>query len=375
MSITITSVLTTCLLDSLLILLLCILTRRNFIIQKAGPGCIIVILSVSMIRMCFPFEFWYTYSWYVEDTLQPVMRILFYQVYSGSIEITIADVLLSVWCLGAVISLIYSIISYQKLKRYVSILPKEKWEDFLEKYHLKKEDYKGTEKIMIAYNQDIRSPCVIGLRHPCVLLPKTTYSEEQFKYIMMHEMMHVKNKDILCKVFIDLLCMVFWWNPIFRYLRKELFQLIEIHNDMKIVSELPEQKIVGYMEALKDTAVQMSKRQQAYTVPFNQGSKGALKRRLSLIGDATHFYRIWQAVLFFLAILMLFLTSAVIIEPYSFERIDEGTMVTSENTYLIINGDKYDVYIEGEYMMTVDNLEGFDDVNIYNNLEEVQKNE
>lgn len=369
MSITITSVLTTCLLDSLLILFICILARRNFIIQKAGPGCMIVILLASMIRMCLPFEFWYTYSLYIEGTLQPFMRALFYQIYSGTIEITVADILLSVWCLGAVISLIYSIISYWHLKRYVSILPKEKWGDILEKYHLEGENYKGIEKITIAYSQNIQSPCVIGLGHPCVLLPKVTYSDEQFKYIMMHEMMHVKNKDILCKVLIDLLCMIFWWNPIFRYLRKELFQLIEMHNDMEIVSELPEPKIVGYMEALKDTAVQMSKRQQAYAVTFNQSSKVALKRRLNLIKDATHFYRIWQTILCSLAILMLFLTSTVIIEPFSLERIDEGTMVTSENTYLIINGDKYDVYIEGEYMMTVDNLEGFEDVNIYNNLE------
>lgn len=375
MSLSVTSILTTCLLNSMLLIFICFLARRNKVIRKVGPGCMIIIMLLIVIRMFFPFEFWYTYNLRIEDTLHPFMRVLFFDVYSGKIEIEVVDILATIWIIGAVVSFIISIISYRRLQRYVSVLSKEKWEDVLKSYHLDTEDYKGIDKIKIAYSKQVKSPCIVGLCNPCLVLPKVHYSEEQFKYIMLHEIMHVRNKDIGWKILIDLLCMAFWWNPLFRYLRKELFQLIEMRNDMEIISELSEQEIIAYMEALKDTAVQMKKRSVAYGVSFNQSSNAALKRRLYLIKDKTHFYRIRQTLLSLVVLILLFLTSAVIIEPYSYERADEGTSCTSENTFLVINGDQYDVYIEGTYAITLDSTEGFElgEVKIYNSLEEAQK--
>lgn len=375
MSLSVTSVLTTCLLNSLLLIFICFLARRHRVIQKVGPGCMIIIMLMSIIRMFFPFEFWYTYNLRIEDTLQPIMRVLFFDVYSGKIEIEVVDILVTIWCIGIVVSFVISIVSYRRLLHYVSVLPKEKWEDVLKSYHLDTEDYKGIDKIKIAYSKQVKSPCIVGLCHPCLVLPKVHYSEEQFKYIMIHEIMHIHNKDIGWKILIDFLCMVFWWNPVFRYLRKELFQLIEMRNDMEIISGLSEQEIVDYMEALKDTAVQMKKGSVAYGVSFNQSSNAVLKRRLYLIKDKTHFYRIRQAFLCLIVLFFLFLTSAVIIEPYSRERAGEGTPCTSENTFLVTNGDQYDVYIEGEYAITLDSTEGFElgEVKIYNSLEEAQK--
>ena len=303
------------------------------------------------------------------------MRVLIFDVFSGKIEIEVADILAIIWCIGAVVSFVISIVSYRGLLHYVSVLPKEKWNDILKSYHLDIEDYKGIGKIKIAYSKQVKSPCIVGLCHPCLVLPRIHYSEEQFKYIMMHEIMHVRNKDIGWKILIDLLCMAFWWNPVFRYLRKELFELIEMRNDMEIVSELPEEEIIGYMEALKDTAVQMKKGSVVHGVSFNQSGNAALKRRLYLIKDRTHFYHIRQALLSLIVLIMLFLTSAVIIEPYSFERADESTTCTSENTFLVTNGDQYDVYIEGTYAITLDSTEGFEfgEVKIYNSLEDARK--
>lgn len=376
MSININSVLTTCLLDSFIILIICVLAHRNKMIQKAGPSCMIALLLASMIRMCFPVELWYTHSLWIEEILQPVLRVLFHIVYSETVEITVADILLFIWFVGAVINLVASLVSYLKLKRYVTILPKANWEDILAKYHLKKEDYKGIENVMVVYSPHIQSPCVAGMRNPYVLLPKIDYSAVQFQYILMHEMMHIKKKDIWWKALIDFICMIFWWNPVFRYVKKELFQLIEIRNDIEIVGRLSDQEVVEYMATLKDTAVQMSGKQTVCSALFNQSGKAALKRRLKLIGEASHFYRGWQAVLCVLVIVMLFFSSTFVIVPVSFETIkDEGIPLTSQNTFLVINGDCYDVYIYGEYTITLDSTEGFHDVKIYKSLEEALANE
>ncbi len=376
MSLSITSVLTTCLLNSALLVFICILARRHRIISKVGPGCIIIIMLVIVIRMFFPFEFWYTYNLNIEDTLQPIMRALFFDVYSGKIEIEVVDILWAIWVIGAVACFITSIVSYRKLLRYVSILSKEKWEDIFSGYNLNIEDFKDIDKIKAAYSRQIKAPCIIGFRNPCLVLPEKHYSEKQFKYIIMHEAMHVKNRDIGWKILIDMLCMAFWWNPVFRYIKKEVFELIEMRNDMEIISGLSEQEIIGYMEALKDTAFQAEKGDVAYGVSFNQGGSKALKRRLYLIKDKTHFYPIGQTMLCALMMLLLFLTSAVIIEPYSSKPPEDGgTPCTPENTFLVINGEEYDVYIDGEYAITLDSTDGFAEwgVKIYGTLEEALK--
>ena len=168
MSLSVTSVLTTCLLNSILIIFVCFLARRHSVIRKVGPGCMIIIMLISVIRMFFPFEFWYTYNLRIEDTLQPIMRVLFFKVYSGEIEIQVVDILAAVWCIGAVVSVVISIISYRRLLRYVSILPKEKWEDIFKSYNLDTADYKGIDRIKIAYSRQVQSPCIIGFRHPCL---------------------------------------------------------------------------------------------------------------------------------------------------------------------------------------------------------------
>ena len=50
-------------------------------------------------------------------------------------------------------------------------------------------------------------------------------------------------------------------------------------------------------------------------------------------------------------------------------------MLTDENTYLVKNKKKYDVYVYGEYAITVENTEGFENVIIYNTLQEAKENE
>ena len=54
MGITITSVLTSCILNSLLILVLCIVFRRNSVMYRIGPGCMIVFYVAVILRMFVP---------------------------------------------------------------------------------------------------------------------------------------------------------------------------------------------------------------------------------------------------------------------------------------------------------------------------------
>ena len=148
-----------------------------------------------------------------------------------------------------------------------------------------------------------------------------------------------------------------------------------MRNDMRIVARLSDEEEIEYMQALKDTAIQARGKEFDFCVSFKRRKDSELKRRMNLLKDRK--YCKWQQVLFcFLAFGMLFLTSTVIIEPYTLKNVkEEGERLTDENTYLVKNGDKYDVYVYGEYAITVENIEGFEGVPIYKTLEEAKENE
>lgn len=375
MNLSITSIMTACLLDSLLIICACILAKKDSIICRMGPECMIFIMLMMVLRMFLPFEFSYTHSIWIEDTLSFIMTFFLYPVFSQNIQIMIWHVLIIIWGIGIIWGLVHSILKYKSILRYTRLLPEEKWEVILEKYHLNRTEFKNLNKIKLVYSQGFFSPCIMGISHPCLILPEMDYPERQFYYIFLHELMHVKNRDIIWKVLIDILCIMFWWNPIFRYLRKELFQLIEMRNDMRIVASLSEEEEIEYMQALKDTAVQTKGKEFDFCVSFKRRKDSELKRRMNLLKDRK--YDRWQQTIFcFLAFGMLFLTSTVIIEPYTYKNIQqEGEILTDENTYLVKNGDKYDVYVYEEYAITIENIEGFENITIYNTLQEAKENE
>ena len=76
MDLTISSVLTMCLLSSVLIACMCLILRVDKVMNKIGPKCAILIFMAIIIRMFIPFEFYYTHSLWIEDTLSPIRRFL-----------------------------------------------------------------------------------------------------------------------------------------------------------------------------------------------------------------------------------------------------------------------------------------------------------
>lgn len=368
-----TSVITTVCLTSLLAFVLCLCAKNNKIIKHIGPNVMILLFLAVIIRLFVPFEFSYTRTVAVEDILSSYYTVLSYQVFQKVPNSTVWNCLIFVWLAGAGIGVLYKIFHYKKIIHYTVLCQEENWDEVFCKYCLDKKRYKGIEQVKLIYNDYVKSPCAIGVKHPCIILPNIIYQRNQLHYIILHELVHIQNKDIVWKIGIDLLCTFFWWNPVIWYLKKEMFQLIEMRNDMKVTAILSEQETVEYMECLKDSAIQLSKREIGVGTPFKGNSYKILKRRIKLIAEKESFcyWKCIGALVFGLA--LLFLTSIIIIEPYSFKEVEEWPSVTNENSYLIKNNEKYDVYLYGKYMMTVDSLLGFKGINIYESLEEARK--
>jgi len=336
----------------------------------------ITVLLAAVLRMCIPFEFFYTRNINIEDVLSPYWKTLYSPVSIGPLEMRVCHIIVVIWGIGAVCGFFHKIYLYRKITHYVSLLPEQRWDRIFQEYGLDADRYEGIEKIKLVYCDGVTSPCLIGFRHPYIVLPEIRYDREQFRYIILHELMHVHNRDIGWKVIIDLLCTAFWWNPVFWYVKKELFRLIEIRNDMIIAAGLSEEEKTAYLVCLKDTALHLAGRDFAFGLSFNRSNFRELRRRMELIAGKTQFRRSRQTALYVLAAALLFMSSAFIIEPFTLPEVEKGAvMLTPEDMFLIENGEQYEVYVFGEHSMTVERdwLKYFRDVEIYKSLEEMQE--
>lgn len=61
----------------------------------------------------------------------------------------------------------------------------------------------------------VGSPCIMGVLRPCVILtPSAADDEASLRYILMHELTHIKKGDNITAVLRAVLCAVYWFNPL-----------------------------------------------------------------------------------------------------------------------------------------------------------------
>lgn len=66
----------------------------------------------------------------------------------------------------------------------------------------------------------IKVPMVFGFRNPSILLPEEVgLDNQQLYFILYHEMMHHFNHDLYIQMIIELLSILYWWNPACRVLK------------------------------------------------------------------------------------------------------------------------------------------------------------
>lgn len=373
MNVTMSSIISACILGSAMIFAFCPMLRKNSVICRAGPKCVVLILMCMAIRMFIPVEPWFAYNIRMGHILPPVRRVLNYEIVWNRHAARVWDVLMFVWVAGIVCQLGRKLFVYRKLRRVMRLLPSASLGEFLEEKGLREpEEYKDAD-VRIAVTEFVGAPCLAGIKNSLILLPENDYSGEELSYIIRHEMMHYKNRDVLKKTMTDLLCVAFWWNPAVAYLKQTVFHLIEISNDRTLTEDMPDKAKEAYMACLMNVAVKIRKQEIPFEVSFNKDSVKELKQRLILIREEPRGRNLFGKGLIFLAAALIGLSFSIILEPYT--KAPEGIPMTAENTYLIENGGTYDVYVEGRYLFSTDDLAPFPGVTIYENKQEEDKDE
>ena len=226
MSITPYSLFTAVLWSSAYILLLYFFRKNTRLLALTGVTPLLFLILGTALRCLFPIEFLhFTNVVGLEGLVAGLFRAL--RAPLGQLPLQVWEVLLLVWAAGSL-----------GLAAHTGF---GAW-----KFHKKLRSYEPLEDSRIerlaqqaARELDMPAPLLIqtlradtsviaGLLRPVILLPCYHYTDEEYRYVFLHELCHWKNHDMWVKLFVEVFCILFWWNPLVYLLKKDLARALEL---------------------------------------------------------------------------------------------------------------------------------------------------
>jgi hypothetical protein len=112
------------------------------------------------------------------------------------------------------------------------------------------------EKITILESDRFNVPFVSGILRPRLIMPShaKTWPSRRLKNILHHELAHVKRKDILIQFMAQVVCCIYWVNPLVWILERQVFLERErACDDMALGQDIKASEYAGHlMEVLEE---------------------------------------------------------------------------------------------------------------------------
>ena len=131
-------------------------------------------------------------------------------------------------------------------------------------------------------NAKATTPMLIGLFKPVIVLPDCEYMDAQLRAVLLHELTHLRRKDVLVKWLSLLACAVHWFNPIVWLSRREINRTCELACDAEVIRGLDAEGKQNYGDTLIRVAAE-SKTSHAVISTTMCEEKKTLKERLEAI--------------------------------------------------------------------------------------------
>lgn len=202
-------------------------------------------------------------------------------------------------------------------------------------------------KINVRVWESIASPFMTGVIKPTLVLPKAELSDEQLHNILCHEMTHFKRHDILYKWFAEFVKCVHWFNPVIRYVTRQIATECEISCDMTVTKNMSDSEEMSYINTILSLLPTGKSKQLPLTTQM-ASSKKILKRRFIMIKNKKTTSRFMSVISAVIAVVMLSTTvlasgvlSDLTTDDYTVEITNNGEKIELSNKPFIENGEVY----------------------------------
>lgn len=220
------------------------------------------------------------------------------------------------------------------------------------------------------------SPYVSGFFRPTIYLPYVSFTEDELRYVLMHEWQHFKSKDQWKKSAVYIVSCLLWWNPLVYWLRSDLEQLLELQCDRKVLKQLPADERVSYLRMIAgfcdaslrsgESDKKSNEKKNVLMSEFVSLEKRRQRKKFRLIrqrvwlgmryGQTPRRQKFWSVALCLIFILAFLASYTINIQPRYWPTEQDGPLIGDfpENSVLVENEDgTYTVIIDGKEWSTV----------------------
>lgn len=198
-------------------------------------------------------------------------------------NISVLDIIALVWVLGSLFFISVHLISYFHYKHQILIkgrIVKDK--DILcTMIRLKRELHIGCTVSVIEY-PEAASPMMIGFFKHVLVLPKEQYNSEELFFILKHELIHLKRRDLWFKLLFVVANAVHWFNPLVWIMQKQAAVDMELSCDEWVTKGTDYDTRKAYTETLLSTLHKKNAKKTGLTTEF-YGGKQIMKKRFKNI--------------------------------------------------------------------------------------------
>ena len=348
------SFITAILLSNLFFLLFVCLSGSDRILRRIPLRVFAVLGAALLVKILFPIE--------VESTIE----ISSFQIYPaiiaflgkklftiGGFVVQVRWLLLAVWMTGTVCIAWSRIHFYRQLVRRFGHLLSICDERFLEILEEVKQENGYRFETTVIVDKNIRTILEYGYFRQIIFLPNAMYSQDELRYIFLHELEHFANKTNWIKLVVIILECVFWWNPLIYPFRNACSHLLEVYCDSCVSKKMDKREKIAYLGCLiqemkRESSVLCSKKKYHFSSQFFWQSN--LKQRFSVMMQYER-NRKFEIGTYFVVFALFFLSYGFVLQPaYKSPEVDFNYIYDEDYTIVPDNGG-YILYIEDEPLM------------------------
>jgi beta-lactamase regulating signal transducer with metallopeptidase domain len=362
MVITLSTVLSLMLYGSIAILLFNYVLSKSDAVLKLGIRKLLFLMIILLIRLFFPFEIPFQKNIVLTRILPNIYAVLaepsfslFHRNWSILNIILVVSVVVSVFL---ILKLVLSyLIFVSKTSKYKAL------NDKLINEQIAKinRNFKRSVTFKVVETNIITSPIIFGFFKPCIILPKIELTEDEWYYVLYHEISHFYTRDLWIRFASELLQVLYWWNPFIYMFRNQISRTQELRIDLNVISKLNELQRTEYLECLiKVAKLQVNDKKKRLIATFSSDSANEVTKRIGVIfryiSESSDNKKVSTGVLCMEIILILcifFIPNFFIIEPYGIFSEDAENTFAQEEIYLIQKSDgTYELYNNDTYIRT-----------------------
>lgn len=269
------------------------MTKRYGVKWQYYAWLIIAIGFIVPFRPHFGFTL-FSSRHFLEDTVRPTMSLVIFNVAgTGGItepskvlpSITMYHIVCLIWLSGVVLVSGYHLLRHRRFIRLIN-----RWsEDLNDMKALTilnqiKAELHLSNQVCPKRCDLINSPMMTGFIKPAILIPSAHFSENELNFIIRHELIHFKRKDMWYKCLVIIITAIHWFNPVVHVMAWRISELCELSCDAEVVKSSGVQTRQEYTEAIISTIQTQARLKTVFSTNFN-GGKNSMKKRISSIMD------------------------------------------------------------------------------------------